>query len=567
MKRTLSIMLTLLILLALFAGCTKNEEKEGAATPSPSPSQTTAQTEEQNKKDESKFSSYEGTSIVAVDKETVHPSDTAVLKFAGKAEPSSICYLTSNGSTGAFVTVSVFYDTLVVYDVNNNTVLPSLAKSWEWVDDYTLRFKLRDDVYSHMGDHFTASDVIFSVESGCANKKLATTYGSSYDLSKCKVVDDYTVDLGFQTINPFILFDLSKISQPIVVEESVKKLGGLEKAGDNPLMATGPYKFTKWDSTSLVLYGERNEDYWGTLPYYKYYEGYIISDNTARCMGVEAGDYLSCQGPTSNAVINAVGNKNLTTYITSGTNLTRWDLNSDREPLNVKEVRQALALAVNYEAIVQVAYNGYSDEVDSVIPVANFWHASPKEGEKEYYYYHDIERAKEKLVEAGYADGFKIGIMFTSGQAEITATVEILQNCLRDINVSLDVQQYENATYTDKKNNADFDTIISGTLNSTPASTIKQMDPRINTYTGFGWIQGHEDEIYGLMEKCRNTADMDKCLAYLADFQDLIREYCPSIPVANSKNFNMTSSEIVNVTLDASGFIMPASFYPAEYLG
>lgn len=582
MKRTLAIILAVIMLFALFAACGKKDSSgtttNGGGTSSSGGGKDivagdpvkdeTGVTRYPAAEGQNNYVKPEGLNLYTVDKDAVHPSDTATAKMACTGNPSSLCIMSELGSRYAQMPVSIFYDALVYYDSTTNSIIPGLATEWEWIDDLTLRFKLREDVKSHLGDPLTASDVVFTFDWGCSVPSLASTWSSIFDMEKTKVVDTYTVDLGFKYVTPFALYDLCKTSgYPIVVEASVEKLGGKEAAGQNPLMGTGPYKLKEWDQTSQTIYAERNEDYWAALPYYKYFELHTVTDTTARCMGVEAGDFDFAQSPSSNAVIAAIDNSKIATYVTTGAATLRWDLNTDREPLNIKEVRQALALAVNYDAIIQVAYHGYADPGDSIIPYGQDWHSSPAEGEEEYYYYYDIERAKQKLVEAGYPDGFEMAIMFTSGLSDVTAAVEIMQNGLKEIGVTLKLDQYESATYNDLRNKGEYDSILGNTLNSSPSGTIKQIDPRVSNWAGSGWVAGHEDEYYDLMDKCKFTADLDECFAYIAEFQDLYRELCPSITLACAKNYNMVNGNIINIAYDYTGNLYPAATFPAEYLG
>ena len=66
-----------------------------------------------------------------------------------------------------------------------------LAKSWENVDDTTIRFHLRDDVYFHNGEKMTAEDVLYMYQRG-NELPLQSSFYNMYDLEKCKIIDDYT---------------------------------------------------------------------------------------------------------------------------------------------------------------------------------------------------------------------------------------------------------------------------------------------------------------------------------------------------------------------------------------
>ena len=79
-----------------------------------------------------------------------------------KGEPSNI---DPHGNTElvAMTTQVQIFETLVKKDEEGN-IVPGLAESWEQVDDKTIRFKLRDNVYFHNGEKMTADDVVYTIQ-------------------------------------------------------------------------------------------------------------------------------------------------------------------------------------------------------------------------------------------------------------------------------------------------------------------------------------------------------------------------------------------------------------------
>ncbi len=77
-----------------------------------------------------------------------------------------------------------------------------LAKSWERVDDNTMRFHLREGVKFHSGNDFTAKDVVWTVE---RLKKSADFKAIFAPFSEVKAVDDYTVELVTDKPFPLVL--------------------------------------------------------------------------------------------------------------------------------------------------------------------------------------------------------------------------------------------------------------------------------------------------------------------------------------------------------------------------
>ena len=150
------------------------------------------------------------------------PSDE-VLRIAHKGNPTGMCVLNIAAVSNNNPCMICLYDQLVSYDYVTKEVGPEIATEWKYLDDTHIEFTLRDDVYSHAGDHLTASDVIFSVKTAIDSTKL-TKYYDCVDFDECKVIDDTHVVLATKYVNPFFLMSLSNTPMSIIVEASVQKL-------------------------------------------------------------------------------------------------------------------------------------------------------------------------------------------------------------------------------------------------------------------------------------------------------------------------------------------------------
>ena len=210
------------------------------------------------------------------------------LTVAYNLEPASLDLQSVGLSSGGTTTGSFLFDTLVTYNSETNTVEPCVAESWEWVDDTTLRMKLREDVYSHNGYNIVADDILYMLERGVATAALARYYGS-IDLSRCAVVDTYTVDIALTAPNPVFLTTLAQSCYAISSKEGIEAQGGLEEFARAPQAMTGKYRFVEWVAGDHVTV-ERNEDYWGEKAYYETVTIRFIPDDTSRLMALQSGD-------------------------------------------------------------------------------------------------------------------------------------------------------------------------------------------------------------------------------------------------------------------------------------
>lgn len=88
------------------------------------------------------------------------------------------------------------FESLLQFDPDSGEYQPMLAKSYEYLDDLTLKFTLRDDVYFTNGHHMTAEDVFYSLKEVWATGTMAS-YFDCNDWENSYVEDDYTLVLKY----------------------------------------------------------------------------------------------------------------------------------------------------------------------------------------------------------------------------------------------------------------------------------------------------------------------------------------------------------------------------------
>ena len=173
---------------------------------------------------------------------------------AASSEPESMDPQLSGAASGGNITYNIF-DFLGRMDASGGESVPSLATSWEKVDDTTWRFYLRENVKFSNGEDFNADDVIYTLDRIFEPDSGRTTYNLQV-LESWEKVDDYTVDLhteGVVSDMPTRLYDMAILPNEYCASISA------EEFGQNPV-GCGPYMLEEWrtnDYISLVY----NENY------------------------------------------------------------------------------------------------------------------------------------------------------------------------------------------------------------------------------------------------------------------------------------------------------------------
>ncbi|MBQ1281234.1 MAG: ABC transporter substrate-binding protein [Oscillospiraceae bacterium] len=278
-------------------------------------------------------------------------------------------------------------------------------------DGLVWEFEIRDDAYFTDGEKVTASDVAFTLETAKAAQ-------GSVDLSymESAVATDDT-HLTVTLSRPTSIFLNTLASVGIVPEHAYS-----EDYGFNPI-GSGPYKFVEWRTQEQIIF-EANEDYYGGAPKIKHVTILFMGEDAALA-AVQAGEadvaYSTATLATTAVpgyrveAITSADNRGFTLPVLPDEGKTT----ESGAPIgnNVTcnlEVRQAIAYAIDREAVADIVLSGFGRPAYSEndgMP----WNNPEVKIET------DVEYAKQLLADAGWADTDGDGIVEKDGlKAEIT---------------------------------------------------------------------------------------------------------------------------------------------------
>ncbi len=328
-------------------------------------------------------------------------------------------YAHTESLTSAFL--HHIYEPLVRRDANLEFE-PALATEWELVEPTRARFHLREGVTFHNGNPFTADDVVASVERMIDPDSRAR--GNLSAVTAAEKVDDYTVDLILTGPTPLLLNDLSGIfimdkewmEEHDALKPGNTSTGAVTYASDHA-MGTGPFKLeSRTPDAKTVL--TANEDWWDTPKHnIDTLEFTPISSDATRVAALLSGEVdVITPAPLQDADridaadgVTTIQNPSLRT-IMLGLNVGDDELDaapgSGFNPLKDLKVRKALWQAIDMEAIAAKVMRGKARIAGLMIapPIAGY---VAEDDVKPPY---DMDAAKALLAEAGYADGFTMGL-------------------------------------------------------------------------------------------------------------------------------------------------------------
>ncbi|RDE09959.1 ABC transporter substrate-binding protein [Pelagibacterium lacus] len=312
------------------------------------------------------------------------------------------------------------YETLLDRDVEG-ALQPRLATDWyvKEGDDTVWVFELREGVTFHGGEEFTAEDVVFSIER--AKSENSNMRQLHADVASVTAVDDYTVE--FQMNGPSPLYP-NNVTNTFIMDkgwseehdlQSVQDFGaGEENYSVRNTNGTGPYVLTERDPDVRSVLNV-NENWWGEAPAVTEIIYTPIADNATRVAALLSGEVDLVQDVPVQDIERLAGTAGVKVETGPENRTIYFGYAMDDEPLissNITDenpfanplVREAMNIVVDRDAIRQVVMrgqsiptcvnmppfvSGWTEELDACPPV-------------------DVERARELMAEAGYADGFSV---------------------------------------------------------------------------------------------------------------------------------------------------------------
>ena len=413
---------------------------------------------------------------------------------------------------------------------------PGLAESWENVDDVTWRFKLREGVTFHNGNAFTASDVVFTVEKARASIRPDLVA----NIASVTAVDDLTVEIT--TPKPYAVLP-NDLAELLILDEDYTTETGDEQMDLKP-MGTGPYKLDEWikeEKLVLTAFG----DYWDGAPEIQTVTFRPITNPATRTAALLTGEVDVIQDLAvrdvdrvkSEGGFEVITRPSLLNVVLAMDTREQSPTIDGKNPMTDQRVREAIARAIDMDAINQIVMNGLASPSEQFVPAAHLGYVEGLNFREMYPV--DIEKAKELLADAGYPDGFTMTLDATNNRYVNDAQIaQALASMLAKINVNLELNIMPKSNFWGyirvPTENSSF--IMSGW--DVPSGDAGSMYGAL-FYTrdkkeGYGQVNRgsySNPELDALIDSADSTPDIAKRDEYLQEATKLLMADIPMIPM------------------------------------
>ncbi len=437
------------------------------------------------------------------------------------------------------------YETLFTWDAEFATI-PLLAAAHEISDDgLTHTVTLREGVTFHNGEAMEAKDVIASIERwgrivGLGEGMLAVT-------DSITEVDASTIE--FKLVSMFGTFE-------VALARAVQGCGIYPKsiidASDDTSLAefigTGPYKFVEWLPDRHILM-ERYDDYaaiegepegygGNKAAYLDEIEFRPVPTEAARVAGLQAGDLHYVENISSDQYPVLKDDAAVTVEILPPDSWLNFPINLNSPLTKDHNIRKAIQLALDPEPIMLAAFGeGFYELTPTLLPGADIWYS---DAGSEIYNHPDPEQAKAILEEAGY-DGTPVRLMTQDEvQLEYNASVVIKQQ-LEAVGFTVDLQVYDGATLSDRRNDETLWEIYSAWASFRPDPVMRNL-----TCSATGWWCNEEKD--ELIAQLQAESDYEIRFPLWEQIQQKFYEDVPRLKFGDSKRMLVKSPKLHGIS-------------------
>ena len=426
---------------------------------------------------------------------------------------------------------------------------PELATSWTpSADTKTWTFKLRQGVKFHDGSTFGADDVVATYKR-LADKSTGSTAASTLNFlppDGIEKIDDSTV-----------AFHLSRAQADFPYYTYIYQAGILPAnwSGDwatSPI-GTGPFKMTSYTSGQGSSY-VRNEAYWESgLPYLDGIDIKIWQDPSGELTALQSGASDMMALTPYDALDDIRKNPNLQVLSSRSASYDAMHMRVDTPPFDNPKVRQALALSMNRQDVLNIVLGPDGGDLASDQPVAPVLRDHVDVAMKTQ----DIAMAKQLLAEAGHPNGFEFDLPTHSGAEWLKNWALTLQQAFAPLGVKANlVVETSQVYYTH------WTTVTTGVTEWASRSTASEI---LNSAyrTGVNWNSAHwsNPTFDSALDQLDATVDVTKRKELMLTLEKALSDEVPAIITYARSSPRGLSKRVQGMSQDPNRYLDLRSVY------
>lgn len=472
------------------------------------------------------------------------PRRGGALRVALTGDPPN---LDVHQTTDAIVGLVMYhvYETLFTWDADYRPV-PQLAASHEVTDDGLLHtVRLRQGVLFHNGEELAADDVIASIERWGRITPLGMDFLDAVD--EIVATDRYTLEYRMKRRFGTFRVALARAIQGCAIyPKSV-----LDRSSDSDLdeyVGTGPYRFIEYlPDRHLRL--ERFDDYVGVDADPNGYAGrreanldrlefVPVPNEAARIAGLQAGDYDYLENISTDHYISLREDPFVAIDLLPPDNWLNYVINLESSVTSDHDVRRAIQLALDHDAIMQAAFGeDFYELTPTLLPGADAWYT---EAGIERFNLNQPDEARNLLAASGY-DGQPLRLMTTQEiQLEYNSALVVKQQ-LEQVGFTIDLRVYDGATLSDRRRAPELWEMYVAWASFRPDPVLRNLTC---SATGW-WCDEDKDE---LLRRLQSEHEFEERFAIWEQVQERFYEDVPRLKIGDGRRMLVRSPKLHGIS-------------------
>ena len=442
----------------------------------------------------------------------------------------------------------LIFDALVKKDASSN-LQPWLATSWEQPDALVWIFHLRDGVRFQDGRPLEAEDVVWTIRSLLDGTLISSKSGNFAAVDRVEARDRLTVEVHLKRPDAGLLFNMSDGLFGVVPR------GAGRDFGLNPV-GSGPFRFVSAVQDKEVVL-ERNPNYWAGAPKIERLRFAVVPDAITTALELKKGSGdLESNAITLDMVHALQDAANLKTETGPSSVVIYMNFNVDDPSLKDKRVRQAIACAMDRQAIVNALWRGQARLASSLLPPGHWARADDAALPQ---YPHDVVRAQKLLEAAGlHADknGIRLRITLKTSTDETTRLLAaILQQQLKAAGIALETRSSEFGTFYADITKGAFQMYVLRWIGSNEDPDIFRYSYDAASMPPKGGNRGHyrNAHVDALLNAAAETTDQSVRRRDYIEVQQILADELPGIPLWYPDNEVVHSQRLEGIAPAGSG--------------
>jgi peptide/nickel transport system substrate-binding protein len=360
---------------------------------------------------------------------------TGIIAPAGELDPITVADeggLAVLGQSGEYLT----------WSDEKLELQPRIAESWTPNEDGSVwTFQIRQGVTFHDGRALTAADVEATMNKLAdpeVGSNALSVFGGVLSPGGVKAIDDATAEFTLDAPNGNFPYLVSSDNYNAIILPA-----DFESGWDKTFMGTGPWKLEKYTPEQGVTY-VKNPDYWdqSRQPNPDRHEVRFYPEEQARVLALQGDevDLVSNFSVAGGKVL--LTDPNVTVVEIRASQHRQIHMRTDKEPFTDPRVRQAMALLIDRQALVDGLWDGKADLGNDSPFAPVFPSTDPSVAQREQ----DVDQAKQLLADAGQEGGFEVELRTWDG-FEIPQLAQLVQDAAKQAGITITLNVTDPGSY------------------------------------------------------------------------------------------------------------------------